>query len=165
MKTAITLVVGLVIGLFAGILATGLFATISGENLLLQEIESPYDFEKTVEVMQNRIANLDGWHIVKTFDYDREVREGGGAPIGKYAIIEFCKASSAGEMLGADDRKKIGAMLPKRFAIYEKSNGKVYIGAGNGPVIVQLLRGRMREIASEVSLEVESLLLFKTNRL
>jgi len=165
MKTKITLTVGVIIGLFLGLLATGLFVNLSGEALLLQEIESPYDYEKTVEIMTNRIESLEGWHIIKVFDYNKEVKAGGGEDIGKYAIIEFCSSKTAGEMLSADNRKKVGAMLPKRFSIYEKSDGKVYIGAGNGPVLVQLFSGKTRDIASKVSLEVESMLLFKTNQL
>jgi len=165
MKTKITLIVGVIIGFFLGLLATGIFINLSGEKLLLQEIESPFAYEKTVNVMKNKIANLKGWHIVKVFDYNKEVKDGGGEDIGKYTILEFCNAKDAGEMLAADNRKKIGTMLPKRFAIYEKSNGKVFIGAGNGPVMINLFKGESRKIAAKVSLEVESMLLFKTNQL
>jgi len=165
MKIKISILVGLVIGLLLGMLLTGVFVTISGENLLLQEIESPYDYQKTIDVMTRRIDTLEGWHVIKVFDYNHEVTSGGGEPIGKYAIIEFCNAKTASKMLVADNRKKIGAMLPKRFAVYEKNDGKVFIGAGNGPVMVQLFNGKTREIAVETSLEVESLLLFKTNQL
>ena len=165
MKTKIAVVVGLIIGVFLGMLLTGIFINLSGEKLLLQEIESPFAYEKTVEIMKSRINNLDGWHVIKVFDYDQEVQAGGGNSIGNYTIIEFCNSKEAAKMLEADDRKKVGAMLPKRFSIYEKKDGKVFIGAGNGPVMINLFKKETRKIANEVSLEVESLLLFKTNQL
>jgi uncharacterized protein (DUF302 family) len=165
MKTKITLIVGLLIGLFAGLLGTGIFVTMSGEGILLQEIKSPYDFEKTVKIMEERISSTPGWHVIKVFDYNSEVKNGGGQDIGNYAIIEFCKASTAAEMLSEDSRKKIGAMLPKRFSIYEKKDGKVYIGAGNGPIMVQLFSGETRTIAQKVSREIQRMLIFRTNQL
>ncbi|MCK5809032.1 DUF302 domain-containing protein [bacterium] len=165
MKIKIALIVGLIIGLFIGLLATGIAINLSGENILFQEIESPFDYEKTVRIMQERITSMDGWHIIKVFDYDQEVQHGGGQPIGKYTIIEFCNSKTAAIMLQADERKKVGAMLPKRFAIYEKDDGKVYIGAGNGPIMLHLFRSETRDIAEKVSLEVQSILLFKTNQL
>ncbi len=165
MKTKATLMVGVIIGLFLGILITGISINLSGENILFQEIKSPFDYEKTVRIMEKEITKTQGWHIIKVFDYNEEVQHGGGKPIGKYAIIEFCNSKTASIMLQADNRKKIGAMLPKRFAIYEKSDGKVYIAAGNGPVMLHLFKEDARKIANQVSLEVQKMLLFKTNQL
>ena len=165
MKIKITMIVGIIIGLFLGVLATGIFVNMSGENILFQEIKSPFEYEKTIRIMQERITNTKGWHIIKVFDYNQEVQHGGGSPIGNYTIIEFCNSETAGTMLQEDERKKIGSMLPKRFAIYEKSDGKVYVAAGNGPVMLQLFREGAREIATQVSLEVQEMLVFKTNQL
>jgi len=165
MKIKIAVVVGLIIGLVIGLLATGIAINLSGESILFQEIQSPYDYEKTVRIMRDTITKMDGWHIIKVFDYNKEVQAGGGKPIGNYTIIEFCNSKIAAVMLQADNRKKVGAMLPKRFAIYEKSDGKVYVGAGNGPVMLHLFKNETREIAEKVSLEVQSMLLFKTNQL
>ena len=63
-------------------------------------------------------------------------------------------------MLSADERKKIGNMMPKTFAVYEKSDGQVYVSTMNGAVMGKLFGGEIERIIEEVSLEVEDMMRF-----
>ncbi len=63
-------------------------------------------------------------------------------------------------MLKTDDRKKIGVMMPKSFAVYEKSDGQVYISTMNGAVIGKLFGGVEERIIEESSLEIEDIMRF-----
>ena len=158
MKT--TTVVSLIFGFIAGIIFTGIVISISSGEMMVKEFKSPYNFEKTVKVIQNRINSKKGWHVTETIDQNKEVTENGGFPIGKFKIIKFCNGSYAARMLKKDDMKKIGNMLPKSFAIYQKSDGQVFVSAMNGGVMGKLFGGEIEKIIEEVSLEVEDMMRF-----
>jgi hypothetical protein len=63
-------------------------------------------------------------------------------------------------MLDTDDRKKIGNMMPKSFAVYEKSDGQVFVSTMNGGIMGKLFGGETEKIIEEVSLEVEDMMRF-----
>ena len=88
------------------------------------------------------------------------MKENGGYEIGNFKIIKFCHGKFAADMLQADDRKKIGNMMPKSFAIYEKSDGQVYVSTMNGGVIGKLFGGETEKIIEESSLEIEDIMRF-----
>jgi len=158
MKT--TTVVSLIFGFLAGIIFTGIVISVSSGEMMVKEFKSPYNFEKTVEVIQNRINGKEGWHVTETIDQNKEVSENGGFPIGNFKIIKFCNGSFAARMLKEDDRKKIGNMLPKSFAVYQKSDGQVFVSAMNGGIMGKLFGGEIEKIIEEVSLEVEDMMRF-----
>ena len=127
---------------------------------MLTEMKSPYDHAKSVETIIDRINHQPGWHLVDVSDENKEVTEHGGKPIGKFTIIKFCNGVYASRMLGADDRKQMGAMLPKSFAVYEKSDGQVYVATANGAVMGKLFGGETERIIEKVNLEVEDMMRF-----
>lgn len=160
MKTKLLALVFTVFGFLLGIVFTAITINISAGKMMLKEIKSPYDYEKTVEIIANRIDNAPGWHVVEIYDMNEEVIKNGGDAIGKYTIIKYCSGKYASEMLSADDRKPMGAMMPKAFAVYEKSDGQVYIATANGAVMGKLFGGETESIIERVSLEIEQILSF-----
>jgi 2C-methyl-D-erythritol 2,4-cyclodiphosphate synthase len=54
----------------------------------------------------------------------------------------------------------MGNMMPKTFAVYEKSDGQVFISTMNGAIMGKLFGGEIEEIIEEVSLEVEDMMRF-----
>lgn len=160
MKTKLIIFASLIIGGFIGIVFTTIVINLSAGNMILKEIKSPYDFEKTVEVLTDRINSQPGWHVVAVIDQKEEIQKYGGKPIGKYNIVQYCNGKYSGEMLSNDDRKKVGTMMPKTFAVYEKSDGQVYLSTANGMVMGKLFGGETEEIIERVSLEVENILRF-----
>jgi uncharacterized protein (DUF302 family) len=160
MKTKIIAIVFLIFGFIAGIVFTGVVGGISSGEMLTKEFKSPYDFDKTVAVMTERINAKEGWHVTNIIDQNKAVTENGGFPIGNFKIIKYCHGGYSAEMLKADDRKKIGAMMPKSFAVYEKADGQVFVGTMNGAVIGKLFGGETERIIEESSLEIESIMRF-----
>jgi uncharacterized protein (DUF302 family) len=63
-------------------------------------------------------------------------------------------------MLMDDNRKTMGAMMPKAFAVYEKTDGQVYVATSNGAVMGKLFGGETESLIEKVSLEVEDMLRF-----
>jgi len=160
MKTKIIAIIFLVMGFLAGIVFTGAAISISARHMMLTEMKSPYDYQKTVDTIIDRINKQRGWHLVDVSDENKEVTEHGGKPIGKFTIIKYCNGFYASQMLGADDRKRMGAMLPKSFAVYEKSDGQVYVSTANGAVMGKLFGGETERIIEKVNLEVEDMMQF-----
>jgi len=160
MKTTITVIVSLIFGFLIGIIFTAVTINISAKPMLVKEFKSPYDFDKTVQVMSDRINNEEGWHVTNVIDQNKAVSENGGFPIGNFKIIKYCHGGYSAEMLKADDRKKIGAMMPKSFAVYQKSDGQVYVSTMNGAVIGKLFGGVEEKIIEESSLEIEDIMRF-----
>ncbi|MCK5782658.1 MAG: DUF302 domain-containing protein [Flavobacteriales bacterium] len=160
MEKKILVIVSVLGGLVFGAFFTGLVFNISSEKMMLMEIKSPYEFDKTVEVISNRINNKDGWIVTNVVDQNKSVIDGGAAPIGKFKIIKYCSAEFSSDMLIDDSRKKIGVMMPKSFAVYEKSNGQVYISTANGGIMGKLFGSEASEILEKVSLDVEEIMSF-----
>ena len=151
---------GLLVGIIAGAAVTGIALSLSGERMMIKEIQSPFDLEKTVKVLTERIGKEPGWHVVAVYDQQSEVMKHGGGDIGPMKIVEYCSGQYAGQMLVRDEQKKISTILPKSFTVYEKSNGNVYLATMNGQVIGKLFHGEPGEIVEKVSLEVEDILSF-----
>jgi uncharacterized protein (DUF302 family) len=160
MRIKLAVIAAIIMGFLGGVIFTGIAINLSAGNMMLKEMKSPYDYEKTVDTIVNRVKAAPGWHIVKVYDMNEEVLANGGTPIGKYSVIQYCSGAYASRMLGADDRKRIGAMLPKNFAVYEKSDGQVYVATANGAVMGKLFGGETEGIIERVSLEVEGMLRF-----
>lgn len=160
MKIKIITIVSLIFGFLAGIIFTGITISISSGEMMVKEFKSPYDFNKTVKVMQERINGKKGWHVTEIIDQNKEVIDNGGFPIGNFKIIKYCHGGYSARMLKDDDQKKIGNMMPKTFAVYEKSDGQVFVSTMNGGVMGKLFGGEIEKIIEEVSLEVEDMMRF-----
>ncbi len=160
MKKRIKGSVILLFGILIGVIFSGVVISISSGNMMIKELRSPYDFDKTVSVMENRINAKDGWHVTGIIDQNKETKENGGFEIGNFKIIKYCSGKYSAQMLKDDDRKKMGNMMPKSFAVYEKSDGQVYISTMNGGIMGKLFGGEIEEIIEKVSLEVEDMMRF-----
>ena len=160
MKTKIIIIVSVILGFIVGIIFAGVTLSISAKEMLVKEFVSPYDFDKTVNVMAERINNANGWHVTEIIDQNKEVMANGGYDIGKFKIIKYCHGGYSSKMLDTDNRKKIGNMMPKTFAVYEKSDGQVFVSTMNGAFMGKLFGGEIEEIIEDVSLEVEGMMRF-----
>lgn len=156
----IIITASIILGFVLGMIFTGITISVSSGEMMVKEFKSPYDFDKTVAVMAERINAKDGWHVTTIIDQNKETIENGGFAIGNYKIIKYCSGVFSARMLKADDRKKIGNMMPKTFAVYEKSDGQVYISTMNGAIMGKIFGGEVETIIEEVSLEVEDMMRF-----
>ena len=160
MKTKLTAIAFTIFGLLIGVIITAITLNLSAGKMMIKEMKSPYDYEKTVSTIVNRINSAKEWHVVTVYDMNEEVTKNGGKPIGNYSIIKYCSGKYASEMLMSDDRKTMGAMMPKAFAVYEKADGQVYVATSNGAVMGKLFGGETETLIEKVSLEVEGMLRF-----
>lgn len=157
-KVLVTLIA--VVSLFVGAVVGAFFIQNFSKQALIIEHKSPYDYNKTVETVINRINAKEGWRVISVIDQAEEIRKGGGSDVGKVTIIKYCNAKFAGRMLSADDRKKMAVSMPISIAIYEKSSGECVVSVSNGVLMSKIYGGETEKIIEEVSKDVEEILGF-----
>lgn len=160
MKNKLVIFSSIFLGLILGIIFTGITINISAGRMMIKEMKSPYDYEKTISVITERINLKAGWHVVGVIDQNKEVQASGGKSIGKYSIIQYCNGKYSSQMLIEDEQKRIGTMMPKTLSVYEKSDGQVYVSTANGAVMGKLFDSKTEAIIERVSLEVEDIMRF-----
>lgn len=160
MKKNIHIIVFFVFGLIAGVLFSGITLNYSAGHMMIKEMNSPYGYEKTIEMIVDRIGRQPGWHVVQVIDQQMEVKKYGGGDIGKVSIIQYCNGQFSGQMLSSDERLRMSVMMPKTLSVYETSTGEIMVASANGAVMGKLFGGETGEIIEEVSLDVENILRF-----
>lgn len=157
----LSVLIGMVLGVVFSAFIFGIAFKVAAPTVFFKEVRSTYAFDKTVDVITNRINAKDGWHVTTVIDQQREVIDYGGNDVGKVKIIKFCNAKLSGEMLGEDESKFMATKMPLSISVYEKSDGRVIIGLSNGYVMARLFSGsREGEIMEKVVKDMEDILSF-----
>jgi len=155
------ILIGLILGLVLSLFVMGLAFKVSAPTMFFKEIVVPYDFEKTVSMIESRINKQEGWHVTTTIDQQKEILDNGGQDVGKVKIIKFCNAQLSGEMLSEDSSKFMAVKMPLSMAVYEKSDGRVTVGLMNGYIMARLFAGRREGVIMEkVVKDIEEILGF-----
>jgi uncharacterized protein (DUF302 family) len=144
-----TLTIGMILGLVLGLFVTGVAFKIATPTLFFKEVHVPYDFDKTVRMLQTRINKQNGWHVTDTIDQQKEILSGGGEDIGKVKIIKFCNAAFSAEMLSEENSKFMSVKMPLSISVYEKEDGRVYVGLMNGYIMSRLFSGSRESVVME----------------
>ncbi|MFT7003683.1 MAG: hypothetical protein ACJAWW_001035 [Sulfurimonas sp.] len=161
----LSVLVGLVLGLVFSVFVVGFAFKVAAPTMFFKEVKSPYDFNKTVQMLQTRINKKEGWHVTTVIDQQKEILEFGGKDIGKVKIIKFCNAHLSGEMLLDDDTKFMATKMPLSISVYEKSDGRVTIGLMNGYIMARLFsHTKEGPIMEKVVKDMESILSFLSFR-
>lgn len=155
------IVVGFILGVVLSLFMTGLALKTAVPTMFFKEVSVPYDFDKTVRMIETRINKQSGWHVTDVIDQQKEVLEHGGSDVGKVKIIKFCNGELSGKMLSEDGSKFMAAKMPLSIAVYEKEDGRVTMGLMNGYVMARLFSGtREAKIMEEVIKDMEEILSF-----
>lgn len=143
-----------------GIIFTAVTVHIGSARMFVLEVKSPYDFEKTVETLSERIQAKQGWKLVSIIDQQKAITDGGAENPGKVSIIELCNSQFSSKMLATDERKRMAVNMPVRISVYEKSTGEVYLGLSNGYLMSKIYGGETEKIIELVSRDMEDILSF-----
>ena len=151
----------MVLGLVFGLFIVGIAFKIAAPTMFFKEVSSPYDFDKTVSLISDRINKQKGWHVTTVINQRQEVLEHGGEDVGNVKIIKFCNGRLSGEMLGEDASKSMAVKMPLSIAVYEKNDGRITIGLMNGYLMARLYSGsREGDLMERVVSDMESILGF-----
>ncbi len=155
------MIAGVILGFVLSLFVVGFIFKLAAPTMFFKEITVPYDFDKTVRMLETRINKQEGWHVTAVIDQQKEVLGHGGQDVGKVKIIKFCNGALSGVMLSEDSSKFMAAKMPLSIAVYEKGDGRVTIGLMNGYVMARLFAGtREGDIMEKVVKDIENILGF-----
>ncbi|MEA3265775.1 MAG: DUF302 domain-containing protein [Candidatus Fermentibacteria bacterium] len=140
-------------GLVLGAILMGVFGFLSAPSAMINESESNYSHEETVEMI---IANAEelGWKVPATHEIHNSVANG-GYDVEKVTVIELCNVDLAGEILTGDENRIVSSMMPCRVAVYEISDGRVIVSRMNTGLMSSVFGGKVQEIMSLATDETE----------
>jgi len=142
--------------LIAGILITLVILYMSAPGMMMMEDESKYDFEETVDRFETAV-NEAGWSIAGHHDM-QAVLDSHGHDIINIEIFELCSSKYSAQILKLDDERIVSPLMPCRISIYEKSDGKTYIGRMNSTLMARPFGGVINEVMQQAAMETEEIL-------
>jgi uncharacterized protein (DUF302 family) len=153
MKKLIYLVVGLLIG--AILMGTVIWNKMPG--LMLLNMESKYDFQTTVDKLV--IGSFEnGWEVINEIDIQERLISFDYGDILRMQIIEICHADHSYTIFQTDENKKVAALMPCRFAVYETHEGKVMISKMNIGLLSKMFGGVIQQVMGNVADEEKAIL-------
>lgn len=135
----------LLTGFVAGVIVVGILAWLMGPGLMLKEYQSPFGVEETVEkIKQNAVA--EGWVVSSVTPLNESVKKHGGGDLPPIRLVNLCEAHHAFEILNEDANKVVSVMMPCTISVYQKADGKAYIGTMNAAVLGKMFGGTVAKV-------------------
>lgn len=112
---------------------------------MIQEKPSPFGMDETVKAIQDN-AKAIGWSVTGTRRMDQNIAEKGGPKLLPVTLVELCQPQLAGKMLLDDSARYASVMMPCTIAVYQKQDGKAYVGFMNTEMIGKIFGGTVGEV-------------------
>ena len=127
-------------------------------SVFVLENESRYDFDTTVEMIQENVEDTD-WKIVNTLRLDKSVADH-GYDVAKVAVMELCNPEIAAEVLQEEDARVVTSMMPCRVSVYkeEKDDDDVIVSRMNTELMSRMFGGLIYEVMGQATEETEDIL-------
>ncbi len=133
------------IGFILGIIVTGITVWLVMPSKMLTERLSPFSINETVEKITTN-AKAEGWVISSINPLHKSVKKHGGGNLSPVILINLCEANHAYNLLKEDENKIISVMMPCTISVYQKSDGKVYIGMMNAGLLGTMFGGTVADV-------------------
>ena len=141
MGKGITFILGAIVG--AVILAAAGWKMMPG--MMLKEFQSPFSLEETVQkISDNALAK--GWVVADVKPLHKSVAKHGGGDLPPVMLVNLCEAHHAYNILKEDANKIVSVMMPCTVSVYQKSDGKAYIGTMNAGLLGKMFGGVVAEV-------------------
>lgn len=151
-----------VIGFILGAVAFGITGWNIMPGLMLKEIPSPYSVNETVEKISAN-AKAAGWVVAGVKQLHKAVKKHGGGDIRPVNLIDLCEAHHAFKILKDDENKKLSVFMPCTISVYEKSDGKTYVGTMNAELLGKMFGGTIAHVMGvEVAAQQKQFVAFLT---
>jgi len=149
-----------ILGLLVGAAAVAVMGWMAMPSMMLKEYQSPFDTNKTIENIKAN-AKAKGWVIPGVSKLHEAIKEHGGHDIEPAYLVNLCNATHAYNILKKDEQKIISVMMPCTISVYEKSDGKTYIGTMNAELLGKMFGGDIAQIFGvEVAEDQQSFIKF-----
>ncbi len=124
-------------------------------NQLIIEKVSPWDFEKTFELLTAELEKQN-WMIPAIHDLQASLAKA-GKEVKSVKVFEVCKPEYAGKMLEKNDERIVSVLMPCRISIYLKEDNKTYIAMINGVQLAAGIPESVREVMIAATHEINQL--------
>ncbi len=149
----------LITGIIIGVIITGVVGWKMMPGMMLHENVSPYGTEETVNKIKE-LALQKGWVVPGVKPLHKSIEKHGGGTLPAVMLVNLCQAHHAFNILEDDGNKKISVFMPCTISVYEKSDGKTYIGTMNAGLMGKMFGGRVAEVMKDVSADQQSFIAF-----
>lgn len=131
-----------ILTLFPLMLIMGFQSVQASEEMIIEKA-SPLGFDETIAKIKENAKSL-GWKVPKKWkkDFQKNLKFVTKQDVGKNLVFSMCEPWEAVKLLKLDKYKKFFAMMPCSFAVYEKSDGKVYASFMNIQMMGQMYKGQ-----------------------
>lgn len=146
----------LIIGVVLGLILTMTLMWMNAESIMLLEDASKYGFDESIEVFERAVQEK-GWKIPVIHDL-QETMENFGYDVRRVKVFELCHPDHAYKILSRDEERVVSALMPCRVAIYERSDGKVYVSRMNSGLMGKMMSGVVPEVMGIASEETEEII-------
>ena len=134
-----------IIGFLVGAILVSAVGWIMMPGMMLHETMSPYTVNETVEKIKAS-AHAEGWVVAGVKPLHKAVKKHGGYDIPPVMLINLCQADHAYNILKEDDNKVLSVMMPCTISVYQKGDGKTYVGSMNAALLGTMFGGTIAEI-------------------
>lgn len=141
---------GLIIGLLAGSIGTALIFWNKMPELMLNVNKSKYNFDQTYSNLEDAILEQD-WDIQHVYNISECMENYGYESLNKISIFSICNAENVNNILQDDEDRKVTAIMPCRIAVYEKTDGSVWIASLNIGLMSKMFGGNIENVMSGVA--------------
>jgi uncharacterized protein (DUF302 family) len=152
-------ITNIIVGLVAGIIITGIIGWNIMPGMMLHETASPYGMEETVSKIKESALSK-GWVVSNVKPLHKSVLKHGGGELPPVMLINLCQANHAYNILKEDGNKKISVFMPCTISVYQKTDGKTYIGTMNASLLGQMFGGSVDEVMQHVAVDQQSFIEF-----
>jgi len=130
------------------------------KSMMVEERVSPYGIDETVEKIQAN-AKAIGWVAPDVRNMKKSILKNGGKDIGgEVRIVELCNAGHAGKILSDDEGRYSALLMPCAIAVYNKSDGKVYVSNMKAGKMGSMMGGIVGEVMADVDVDQKKILEF-----
>ena len=152
-------IVGITFGFVLGVIVTGIAGWVMMPGMMLHENLSPYGIEETInKIKENAMSK--GWVIPSVKPLHKSVLTYGGGELRPVMLVNLCQPNHAFNILREDENKIISVFMPCTISVYQKSDGKTYIGTMNAGLLGEIFGGTVADVMGEVAVDQQSFIEF-----
>jgi uncharacterized protein (DUF302 family) len=154
-----TTVLSAAAGFVLGMALLGAVGWTAMPGMMLKEALSPYGLQETVDKISEN-AKQAGWVVASVKPLHKSVKQHGGSDLLPVMLVNLCQANHASSILSQDADRIISVMMPCTISVYQKQDGKTYIGYMNAGLMGEMFGGNVAKVMGVVSQEQQSFIAF-----
>jgi len=154
-----TTVLSTVAGFVLGIALLGAVGWTAMPRLMLKEAVSPYGLQETVDKISEN-AKQAGWVVSSVKPLHKSIKKHGGDDVLPVMLVNLCQPHHASSILNRDADRVVSVMMPCTISVYQKQDGKTYIGYMNAGLLGEMFGGNVAEVMGTVSEQQQSFIAF-----